>query len=178
MRMPGRSACSQQLVWTISLTTGASTSVLLGFAIAVSTSSTTPALHPTCETIHDPMFWQQLTQLSMHCAILLCLVSPAVRPHTRDRIRLPGRPWFFTAVACSALFRVVSVVCYAAACWNPGWTAAMFMEWIADVALLGAAAQLAGGIARSSRHSGSAIMFTSRSATPSGAQPQPQQQQT
>ncbi|KAK8066506.1 hypothetical protein PG997_013253 [Apiospora hydei] len=158
--MPDRSACSQHSVWLVTLATATFTSVLLGFAVALSTSPSAPALHATCATKSDPAFWQRLAQLFVHLAVLACLVSPAVRPHTRDRVRLsPGRGWFFAAVGLSALAQVLSLASYAAACWNSGWTAALFMGWIADVTLLGAAAQLAGGIARSRRRSSSSGTF-------------------
>lgn len=148
-KMFDRSFCSQHSVWAVTLMTATLTSVLLGFAIATSSRDQTPALHATCDTKNDPAFWQRLTQLLVHETVLLCLVSPVVRPHTRDRIRLlPGRAWFLAAVALSALTQVLSTVSYAAACGNSGWTAALFMEWLADVTLVGAAAQLAGGIAR------------------------------
>ncbi|KAK8855678.1 hypothetical protein PGQ11_011590 [Apiospora arundinis] len=175
--MPDRSTCSQHSVWVVTLTTAVFTSILLGFAVAISTSTTMPALHPTCDTKYDPLFWQRLTQLFVHETVLLCLISPAVRQHTRDRIHLPGRPWFFLAVVCSAVFEVLAVTCYAAACWNPGWTAAIFMDWVADVTLVGAAAQLAGGIARSRQRPRSTMVLSSRSATPSGPRSQQQQQQ-
>lgn len=171
---------SQHSVWAVTLTTATLTSVLLGFAAAISSSAAAPALHTTCDTKYDPAFWQRLSQLLVHETILLCLVSPAVRPHTRDRIRLPGRGWFFAAAASSALTSVLATVSYAAACGNPGWTAALFMGWLADVALVGAAAQLAGGIARSRRRSVSSSIHmrrmhaSTRTPTPTptaGAQP-------
>ncbi|KAK7953830.1 hypothetical protein PG996_014717 [Apiospora saccharicola] len=151
--MPNRSFCSQHSVWAVTLTTATLTSVLVGFAFAISSWDLTPNLHATCDTKYDPAFWQRLTQLLVHETIILCLVSPAVRPNTRDRIRLPGRGWFLAAVAASALTQVLATVSYAATCGNPGWTASLFMEWLADVTLVGAAAQLAGGIARPRRRS-------------------------
>ncbi|KAK7966581.1 uncharacterized protein PG986_000858 [Apiospora aurea] len=159
--MLDRSACSQHTVWLVVLVTATLTSIFLGFAVAISSSPSAPALHATCATKSDPVFWQRLAQLFVHLALLACLVSPAVRPHTRDCVRLsaPGRGWFFAAVGLSALARVLSLVSYAAACGNPGWTAALFMGWIADVTLLGAAAQLAGGITRSRRRSSSSGTF-------------------
>ncbi|KAK8034543.1 hypothetical protein PG993_009538 [Apiospora rasikravindrae] len=84
------SACSQHSVWLVTLTTATFTSILLGFAVAISSSQSTPDLHATCNTKYDPAFWQRLAQLFVHLAVLMCLVSPAMRPHTRDRIRLPG----------------------------------------------------------------------------------------
>ncbi|KAK8038001.1 hypothetical protein PG994_014768 [Apiospora phragmitis] len=163
--MPERSTFSQHSVWIVTLTTASFTSVLLGFAVAIASSPSTPPLHATCVTKYDPGFWQRLAQLFVHETVLLCLVSPAVRPHTRDRVRLPGRGWFFAAVGASVLTSVLALVSYASACRNPGWTAALFMEWIADVALVGAAAQLVGGIARSRGRSGSATVYMSRSRT-------------
>ncbi|KAK7935621.1 hypothetical protein PG985_001116 [Apiospora marii] len=170
------SFCSQHLVWAATLATATLTSVLLGFAAVISSWGTTPALHATCDTKNDPAFWRRLAQLLLHETVLLCLVSPAVRPYTRDRIRIPGRAWFLAAVALSALTQVLATVSYAAACGNPGWTAALFMEWMADVTLVGAAAQLAGGIARPRPRSGSPSIqsgpFHTHTPTPAtGAQP-------
>ncbi|KAI1503442.1 hypothetical protein F5X99DRAFT_425645 [Biscogniauxia marginata] len=142
---------SQQTLWALSISAIATSSVLLGFAVAMNLKVPVqrPGSDPNdgCDNKNDPAFWQGLGQVLLRVLLVICLLVSVLRDR-EDKIKVDGKFIFYIAIAVGIVSEILALVLYGVICGSGGWLAMLLLQWAASVAAAAAAAQLAGGISK------------------------------